>query len=318
MQLSNTVKILSVLSVSAAMIFGATPAFGDTPDEIDEALVLTTSDYLGLQELAPELTALLVEGIDLATDADVVNTSVLQTITDSLSEEAAADDLQVSADTGDEITGSPLQQVLDQQLEGDQQLWDEMGPLWLSAFESIRSDFEACRVDGETTSQCARTFAFSLQVAQAEEMLAMIDLKISEISSLPEDEQVIALEQLDADRAALEARLVRAEARLVSVEQGVTTQQAARLASAMATVRERAAVTRSSDVAEETRAGEQPGAGNNQSATPAPQPGLQNAPGQQPRADQNSQSPQPNANQGARPTVPGNSGNAGNSGSARP
>lgn len=309
---SLSLSILAILGVSAATMFGSSAAFAEVADDVDAVIVEATSDYLGVDPLSPELTQKLVEGVDAATDAEIVNSDVVNEAV------ALAGDEQTSeVATESEVGNTRLDGLLEAQLEGDQQLWDAAGPAWVEAFETLRSDFELCRTDGSSTSECARTFAFSLQVAHAENALTTLDNRIADVSLLPEEEQADALAELEEERASIEARLVRAEARLASVPQDVSSPQAGRLLAALSAARERASVTQGIDVAQQSASP------SGQAPASAPQNGNQNVPTPQKPETPNANPNQGSANsgsssQGNRPQNTGKPENAGNSSNARP
>lgn len=313
---------VSILAASATLTFGASVAHAEIEDSIDAALVDTSLTYLGLEEVTDQLSGFLEEGMDSATDAGLVPNELIDAVAGE--GESALEGEQTPTEPSSEpaVLDPNLEQLFDEQLDLDQQRWDEAGPLWLAAFETIRAEFTTCREEGQSTSVCARTMAFSLQIAQADALLAELDERIVAIDTLPLEQQEQLRAELEAERVALESRLVRAEARLSSVA-APTGANSERVVALLATVRERAQTTRGAQGGASAQTGDstlteqvpanpgtsgQSGAPSqklvtpNSGATPGGRPDSGSTPG----------------SQGNRPQAPGsNAGNAGNNGAGR-
>lgn len=310
-----------VFGVATSLLFGASAAHAEVDDAVDAAIVDSSLTYLGLEEVSDELTASLTEGMDAATDAGIVPTPLIDAV---IQDGDSTGDAAVPADeSAPEVTplDPGLEQLFDEQLDLDQERWDEAGPLWIAAFESIRADFDTCRAEGQNTSQCARTMAFSLQVAQAEALLTQLDERLLAIPELPTDQQEQAKAELEAERVALENRLVRAETRLATVSAPAAGAQPSRVVELLASVRDKAQATRGAGNVQvgEAPVEQQSGvAGSAQQSQPSqvPQPSQKPAtPNTGGAQNSRPEAPVAPGSQGTRPQAPGaNPGNSGNGG----
>ncbi|MBK5238501.1 MAG: hypothetical protein JJE28_05240 [Actinomycetales bacterium] len=196
--------------------------------------------------------------------------------------------------------------LIDDNITEQGAIWDQAEPSWNAAFDTIRAAFEECRsTDGQTTSRCARTLGFQLQVAHAESVLADLDARIVAVADLPVEEQEVALAELEAERFALLARLDRASAKLVAATSestpGADASTQARLNAVAGQLRNRGA--------EDTT----PGAVDPEVATSdqqTPETGsvtIEKAPRNSGNSGQNAP-----ANPGSNGNVPENPGNSGN------
>lgn len=212
---AHGVAIGSTIALTALLLSGAVAAHAEVSDVVDQAIVDASLQNLGTEPLSDELASELVAGVDAATDAGVVDQTIIDVLTDSQAAESAQTDATPDADG----TALPddVEQLLDDHLESDQLLWDEISPAWLEAFETIRADFETCRASGSETSVCARTMGFSLQIAHAEAVIAELDAQAANVVNLPEEEQAAALAEIAAARAEVEAKLLRSQDRLAQV-----------------------------------------------------------------------------------------------------
>lgn len=210
------VAIGSTIGVTALLLSGAVAAHAEVSDVVDQAIVDASLQNLGTEPLSDELASELVAGVDAATDAGVVDQTIIDVLTDSQAAESAQTDAAPSDADGSALP-SDVEQLLDDHLESDQLLWDEISPAWLEAFETIRADFETCRASGSETSVCARTMGFSLQIAHAEAVIAELDAQAANVVNLPEEEQAAALAEIAAARVEVEAKLLRSQDRLAQV-----------------------------------------------------------------------------------------------------
>jgi len=314
-------KFGSVLGLAAVLTLtgGIAAANAEVEDSVDAALVESSLTYLGLENVSDELTQTLVEGVDAATDAGIVPDTLIEAVIQNDAQETGAE-----PNTADSASETPpldptLEGLFDEQLDLDQERWDESGPLWLAAFETIRADFDTCRGEGQSASQCARTMAFSLQVAQAEALLAQLDQRVLELAELPAEQQEQARAELEAERVALEARLLRAETRLASVSSAQTGARPERVVELLASVRDKAQATRGGSSEQVVPPGQQPGTASTNQPAPTSQPAPQTVSPQ----GGNSSSAKPETkptpgSQGNRSQTPGaNAGANGNGGSNR-
>lgn len=207
---------ISVVSLAGVLVLGIPAAHAEVTDDVDQAIVTTALTNLIASPVSDELIAELTSAMDIATDAGIID----QAIIDAIAKDVTADETDTRQANPDEVDALPADEVeklLDAHLDDDQQLWDEISPAWLQAFETIRTEFETCRADGTATSTCARTMAFSLQIAHAEAMIAALDARAAAVASLPEDERAAALAAIEADRGAVEATLIRSQERLAQL-----------------------------------------------------------------------------------------------------
>lgn len=227
-------RFLAPVPLSFALVlvvFSTSAAHAEVSDSVDQSIVDLALENLGAEPVTDELAAELVSGIDTATDSGVIDQGLIDSLID-----------------GDGAAKEDAAAALDAHLESDQELWDQISPAWIQAFEGIRADFEACRDGGSDTSVCARTLGMSLQIAHAEALLSALDARTAEVANLPEAEQAAALAGIESERAAIEARLLRSQERLAQLlAQGSATQttqrqeaHAAELSAVLAKVRARA------------------------------------------------------------------------------
>jgi hypothetical protein len=204
---------VSVVSLAGVVVLGIPAAHAEVADDVDQAIVTTALTNLIANPVSEDLLAELTSAMDIATDAGIID----QEIIDAISKDVTADETdtsQANPDAVDALPADEVEKLLDAHLDNDQQLWDEISPAWLQAFETIRTEFEACRADGTATSKCARTMAFSLQIAHAEAAIAALDERAAAVANLPDDERAAALAAIESERAALEATLIRSQERL--------------------------------------------------------------------------------------------------------
>lgn len=308
--------------VLAPLVTGLSAASAEVSQETATAIVDASLQNLATEPVSDALATELVEGIVAADEAGLVDTEIIDAVTEIIAEDPATD--PASEGTGgssasDSIIENPVvDDLLDARLEGDQQRWDDIAPAWIEAFETIRADFEVCRTDGQSTSMCARTLGFSLQIAHAQVVLAEIDARTAEIADLPEEERTALLAELEAERAAVEARLARAEAKLAALPADQVNVRSEDVAQVLTQVRDRAAVTTGVDrasVATQQGGGQAvPGQGNagtgSGSSGTAPQQANPSAPTQRPSqaAVPSNPSSTQSPGQSNRPANPGNSG----------
>lgn len=223
-------SLLSVLAVGAAVPalvfgFGVSAAQAETSDAATETIINSSLDGLGTEVTDPALLDELQQDISDAIDQGIIDPSIVD----------AADPT---------TTDSALSDLIDENLNEQTSTWEEEAPAWAAAFEQIRADFEACRTDGQSTSSCARTLGFQLQIAHAQAELTTLDAAIAAVADLPEDQQAAALAELEAQRAELEAHLARAtvklDAAVAAGTPGASAETQARLNSVIGEVRGRA------------------------------------------------------------------------------
>lgn len=286
-------SLFSALAITAtvpALVFGVglTSSQAATTDELSETIVDSALANLEIEVTDPALLGELQEDISTAIEEGTIDPAIVdgaETITDPAATPAPEDTAAP--------TDPALDDLLDENLSDETTTWEEQAPAWLAAFETIRADFETCRTDGQSTSACARTLGFQLQIAHAEAELAVIDEQIAAIANLPEEEQATALAELEAQRAELQAHLERASTKLAAAI---------------------AAGTPGADAAVQERLNGAINRAKGQANAPAlPEQAQQNAPSDS-GTSQNAVTPQTSTNQGGSVSVdqaPGNSGNAG-------
>lgn len=227
-------SLLSVLAVGAtvpALVFGfgVSAAQAETADATTETIINSSLDGLGTEVTDPTLLDELQQDISDAIDQGIIDPSIVDT---------------ADPTTPDETTDPALSDLIDENLNEQTSTWEEEAPAWAAAFEQIRTDFEACRTDGQSTSTCARTLGFQLQIAHAQAELTTLDAAIAAVADLPEDQQAAALAELEAQRSELESHLARATAKLDAAvaagTPGATAETQARLNSVIGEVRGRA------------------------------------------------------------------------------
>ncbi len=224
----------AALSLAAFALVAASPAHAEIDAATADQVVTSALENLGVAELSPELAQDLSQSLVEAEEAGLVS----QEIIDAVSGQLADTPPSPTTDAEPEAAVDPVENLLDDQLDSHQQDWDNVSVLWQEAFQTVRADFEACREAGSSTSECARTFAFTLQINHAELTLADIDAKIADVPNLPEEEQAAALAELEAERAAVEAHLVRAQTKLATVATG-TPSDASKVSRMLDKVREK-------------------------------------------------------------------------------
>lgn len=317
-----TPAVLAVsLGVFAPLTVGMSAASAEVSQEAAAALVNASLENLATEPLSDALSEQIIQGIVAADAAGLVDTEIIDAVTEIIAEDPATDQnsgaTDGSSDSNSVIENPVVDDLLDERLEGDQERWDDIAPAWMEAFETIRADFEVCRTDGQSTSACARSLGFSLQLAHAQVVLAEIDARTAELADLPEGERAVLLAELEAERAAVEARLARAEAKLAGIPADQTNVRSEDVAQVLTQVRDRATVTTGVDRASAaTQQGGQgapaqgnAGTGSGSSGT-APQQANPSAPTQRPSqaAVPSNPSTSQSPGQSNRPANPGNSG----------
>lgn len=280
-------SLFSALAISAtvpALVFGVglTSSQAATTDKISQTIVDSALANLEIEVTDPALLDQLQEDISTAIDEGTIDPGIVdgaETISDATETPAPTD--------------PALDDLLDENLTDETASWEEQAPAWLAAFETIRADFETCRTDGQSTSACARTLGFQLQVAHAEAQLTALDEQIAAVANLPEEEQAAALAELEALRSDVQARLERASTKLAAAV-------AAGTPGADAAVQERlnGAINRAKGQANAPALPEQAQQNNQNNSGTSP----------------NSVTPETSTNDGGSVNVdqaPGNSGNAG-------
>jgi hypothetical protein len=204
-------SFFSLTIVVPALILGTGLSSAVAAEEsVTEILVSSALAELQIEVTDGNLLTQLEETIDLALDEQVIDPAILEEIEQGLLEEAEPSEEPTSAPEVSPELGDLIEENLDEQTN----LWEETAPAWLVAFEGLRAGFELCRTDGQSTSECARNLAFGLQLAHSEAKLAEIDAALAAIFSLPEEEQATELAELEAQRAAFQAKLERTAVRL--------------------------------------------------------------------------------------------------------
>ncbi|MDH6423315.1 hypothetical protein [Aurantimicrobium minutum] len=237
MKSRSLLSVLAVGTILPALVFGfgVSAAQAVTSDATTETIINSSLEGLGTEVTDPTLLDELQQDISDAVEQGIIDPAIVD----------AADQTTPEATPAPDPTTDPaLSDLIDENLTEQTEVWEEEAPAWAAAFEQIRSDFEACRTDGQSTSTCARTLGFQLQIAHAQAELTNLDAAIAAVADLPEDQQVTALAELEAQRAELEARLNRATAKLdaavVAGIPGANAEVQARLNSVVGEVRGRA------------------------------------------------------------------------------
>lgn len=227
--------------VVPALSFGfmATSAQAETSDAVTETIIDSSLSGLGTEVTDPTLLDLLQEDISVAVDEGIIDPAIVDVVEEVVTDPTSTPDPEATTPP----TDPELADLINENLSEETGFWEEEAPAWMAAFEQIRAEFEACRTDGQATSACARTLGFQLQIAHAEAELAQIDTAIADITNLPEDLQAAALAELEAKRAAFQAKLERSSAKLATaIESGsssATPADQARLNSVLGEVRGR-------------------------------------------------------------------------------
>lgn len=208
-------RFLAVLATGATATalcigFGVSSAHAETTDVVTETLIDAALADLGTEITDPTLLAELQEDISTAVDEGIIDPAILDEVEQVVTDETPAPE-QTS-----ETEPAPLDELINENLDEESANWEAIEPAWVAAFETIRADFELCRTDGQTTSGCARTLGFQLQIALSEAKLAEIDTAIAAAAELPVEEQAAALAQLEAQRAAFQAKLERTAEKLAT------------------------------------------------------------------------------------------------------
>lgn len=236
------VSAVTVCATVPALFFGVgiSAAQAETTDAVTETLIQTSLSGLDTTVTDPALLAELQQDVSDAIDAGIIDPAIVDVVEETVTDPTST----ASPEETPAPTDSELADLIDENLAEESDVWTEEEPAWAAAFEAIRADFELCRTDGQSTSACARTLGFQLQIAHAQAELATLDEAIAEVATLPEEEQAAALAELEAQRAELEAHLLRATAKLeAAVATGVagaTPEVQARLNSVVGEVRGRA------------------------------------------------------------------------------
>ncbi|AXE55175.1 hypothetical protein [Aurantimicrobium sp. MWH-Uga1] len=292
------VSALTVCATVPALVFGlgVNAAYAETSDAVTETLIQTSLSGLDTTVTDPVLLAELQQDVSEAIEVGIIDPAIVQVVEETVTDPTSTP----SPEETTAPTDTELADLIDENLAEESDAWTEEEPAWAAAFEAIRADFELCRTDGQSTSSCARTLGFQLQIAHAQAELATLDEAIAAVATLPEEEQASALAELEAQRAELEAHLVRATAKLeAAVSSGVagaTPEVQARLNAVVGEVRGRAQAPALPEQAQQNK--------NGSSNTVVPQ-----TPGQQDVV-----SPESSTQQGPGISVeqaPGKSGNAG-------
>lgn len=290
---------LTALATAVTLASFVTPsAHAEVSDAIDRSIVEAALENLGTEPLSDALTNEIIQGVDAASDAGIID----PTLIDIIDEPTAGDGTEGAM---------PVEELLDENLQETQEQWDEVAPIWRAAFEEIRTDFAACRTDGASTASCARALGFRLQAAQATALLADLDARAAAAADLPESEQVAALALIEEERAVLEARLARAQEKLATSPAVSDARDAEHLAAALSAVRGRSATHSSvtgpaasegNEITTSPQASPQPRSQPTQGATTAPTAPSQS---QTPRASEPTSQPGKTA---GKPENPGKSG----------
>lgn len=296
-------KKSSVIALSLAipaLVFGSvTSAQAATTEEVSQTIVESSLASLEIEITDETLLAELESDIETALTEEVIDPAIVDTAETIIDETAGETVTETPAPTP-----TDLEELIDENLTEETDVWEEQAPAWLAAFEQLRAEFEVCRTDGQSTSDCARTFGFQLQLAHAEGKLAEIDAAIANISALPAEEQAAALAELEAQRSAFQAKLERTAERLAAAvatgNAGATTQIQERLNSVISEVRVRANAPELPQQAQQNAPGNSGGQNNS----------SQNNPGQS-NAPVTPQSGQQSSGSVRVDVAPGNSGNAG-------
>lgn len=319
-RITSTAVALS-LGVIGSFAIGVSAASAEVNQETATAIVDASLQNLATEPLSDALANELVEGVVAADEVGLIDSEIIDAVTEIISEAPVLDEnlgaTEEAPDPNSVIENPVVDDLLDERLEGDQERWDDIAPAWMEAFETIRADFEVCRTDGQSTSACARSLGFSLQLAHAQVVLAEIDARTAELADLPEEERTVLLAELEAERAAVEARLARAEAKLAGIPADQTNVRSEDVAQVLTQVRDRATVTTGVDRASAaTQQGGQgapaqgnAGTGSSSSGT-APQQANPSAPTQRPSqaAVPSNPSTSQSPGQSNRPANPGYSG----------
>jgi hypothetical protein len=203
-------SFLTLAAVVPALVFGTGLSSAVAADEnVTDSLVTSALEELGIEVTDENVLAELEESVNLALDEQIIDPAIVEEIEQGLAE----GNLTTEEITTPEVNPE-LGELIDENLNEQTEVWEETAPSWIAAFEQVRADFELCRTDGQSTSECARTFGFQLQLAHSEAKLADIDAALARVSSLPEEEQAAALAELEAQRSAFQAKLERTAVRL--------------------------------------------------------------------------------------------------------
>lgn len=286
-----TGALITALSVG----FGMSSASAETSDVVTETLIDAALADLGTEVTDQSLLTQLQEDISTAVDEGVIDPAILDQV-----EEVASDPTPAPEETPGAVDGG-LEELIGDNLDEETTTFEAIEPAWIAAFETIRADFEACRTDGQSTSGCARTLGFQLQLALSEAKLVEIDAAIAAVAELPAEEQAAALAELETQRAAFQAKLERTAEKLATAvatgNAGADQATQARLNGVIENVRGRA---HTPTLPEQAQQGVESSTGTPQGTqsgnAPAPAPAPETAPG----------------NSSGKVTVtPGNSGNGG-------
>ncbi len=271
--------------------FGLSSAQAETTDAATEAIITSALDGLGTEITDPALLDALQQDIATAVDEGIIDADIV--------------DAAETADTA-------LPELIDSTLAEQNMLWEEVAPEWAAAFEQIRTDFEACRTDGVSTSECARTLGFQLQLAHAEAKMESLTAAIAAVADLPTDEQEAALAELEAQRVQLEAQIERATTKLAAAvangQAGATPELQAQLNAVQSEVRQRVNAPALPEQAVENM--------NNGTTNPAQGSGEQGGSANSNQGSGNSMNPGQSSENSNKPSVmvPQGNGNAGKNG----
>lgn len=244
------VSALAACATVPALVFGVglSAAHAETTDTA-QTIIDSALSNLGTEVIDSDLNAELQEEIVTAIEEGIIDPAIVD-----------------AADSETALDQSDLADLINENLSEENDTWTEAEPAWAAAFDVIRADFALCRTDGKSTSTCARTLGFQLQIAHAEAELAQIDAAITAVASLPEEEQAAALTELEAQRVELQAHLDRATTKLDSAVNagapGATPAIQAKLNAVLEGVRGRAIAPVSPGQAQPNLPSENPGSTN--------------------------------------------------------
>lgn len=196
----KTTSTLAIAGLAFAGITIASPTFA-VENETIQSLTESTLENLGVENVSPELVEEISNNI-----TDTINNET----TDGTTTEIINPEIIETIDNGEVVPP----EILDENLDEQNKLWDTVKSDWLEAFEAVRADFEECVAAATNASECAAGLGFKLQIAHGEAMLKNYDQRLAEIATLPEEEQAAALEKLEQHRQRTLERLEKANQRL--------------------------------------------------------------------------------------------------------
>lgn len=192
-------KTLVTACLSVAMVIGPSIAMAATDSEIADALVEETAEQLGVVVDDPNLSGALAEDLEYAIIEDVIDPVIV-------------DELDESIDAGED---ADLDAVIDDNLEEQDESWRDKAPELLTAFETVKLEFQQCRLQTSgPANECARGLGFRLQVASTQMALDELESLRQSLETLSgaelEEAQALLVEQEEE----LVRKLQRAEAKL--------------------------------------------------------------------------------------------------------